>query len=105
LGGTASGAHELTGISGADANGIFNNSHYPDFTVFNGEVLFSGINAAGNAGLWVTDGTAAGTHEITGISGAFGARKDAQSLETGRTGDDHSGGGPIFKRQPDVFAD
>jgi hypothetical protein len=41
-----------------------------DFTVFNGEVLFNGIDAAGLSGLWVTNGTAAGTHELTGINGA-----------------------------------
>jgi ELWxxDGT repeat protein len=33
-------------------------------------VLFNGFDAAGKQGLWVTDGTTAGTHEITGISGA-----------------------------------
>jgi ELWxxDGT repeat protein len=32
-------------------------------------VLFRGLDAAGNTGLWVTDGTAAGTHELTGING------------------------------------
>jgi ELWxxDGT repeat protein len=42
----------------------------PDFTVFDGEVLFEGIGALDTYGLWVTDGTAAGTHEVTGISGA-----------------------------------
>jgi ELWxxDGT repeat protein len=67
--GTASGTHELTGISGADANGVLYNIPNPDFTVFNSEVLFQGRDAAGQNGLWVTDGTAAGTHEITGISG------------------------------------
>jgi ELWxxDGT repeat protein len=67
--GTAAGTHELTGISGASAGGLFS-GYFPDFTVFKGEVLFSGIDAAGNYGLWVTDGTAAGTHELTGISGA-----------------------------------
>ena len=43
----------------------------PDFTAFNGEVLFDGTDAAGDLGLWVTNGTAAGTHELTGISGAY----------------------------------
>jgi ELWxxDGT repeat protein len=33
-------------------------------------VLFAGIDAAGNNGLWMTNGTAAGTFELTGISGA-----------------------------------
>jgi ELWxxDGT repeat protein len=36
----------------------------------NGEVLFNGRDASVNYGLWVTNGTAVGTHELTGISGA-----------------------------------
>src|SRR5437763_1681524 len=68
--GTAAGTFELTGISGANASGIFTNSTVADFTVFGNEVLFQGINASsGTEGLWVTNGTAAGTHELTGISG------------------------------------
>ena len=39
-------------------------------TVFNGEVLFNATDASGQNGLWVTNGTAAGTHELTGIIGA-----------------------------------
>ncbi|WP_166301830.1 hypothetical protein [Bradyrhizobium sp. 2S1] len=72
--GTAAGTHELTSISGANSGGLFSNvgNPDPDFTVFNGKVLFNGANASGAFGLWVTDGTAAGTHEITGISGANG---------------------------------
>jgi ELWxxDGT repeat protein len=34
-------------------------------------VLFSGYDANGNNGLWVNDGTAAGTHELAPISGAY----------------------------------
>jgi ELWxxDGT repeat protein len=74
--GTAAGTHEVTGISGASSHGLFLQDVIapfvvdPEFTVFNGKVLFDGVNAAGNLGLWVTDGTAAGTHELTGISGA-----------------------------------
>jgi len=33
-------------------------------------VLFVGYDASDDFGLWVTDGTAAGTHELTGIVGA-----------------------------------
>jgi ELWxxDGT repeat protein len=33
--------------------------------------FFEGVDAAGFQGLWVTDGTPAGTHEITNISGAY----------------------------------
>jgi ELWxxDGT repeat protein len=70
--GTVAGTFELSGISGANAGGIFDglNGPYPDLTVFNGEVLFKGDNAAGNTGLWATNGTAAGTFELTGINGA-----------------------------------
>src|SRR5262249_32186433 len=35
-----------------------------------GEVLFNGTDAADNFGLWVTNGTVAGTFELTGINGA-----------------------------------
>jgi ELWxxDGT repeat protein/probable HAF family extracellular repeat protein len=67
--GTAGGTYELTNITNAKLTGLFS-GYFPGFTVFNGEVLFNGNDAAGNAGLWVTDGTAAGTHELTGINGA-----------------------------------
>jgi len=40
-------------------------------TVFNNEVLFDGVDAAGVIGLWVTNGTAAGTRELTGIRGVY----------------------------------
>ena len=69
-GGAAAGTHELTDISNANANGSFSQS-FPAFTILNGEVLFDGMDAAGNFGLWETNGTAVGTNEITGISGAF----------------------------------
>jgi ELWxxDGT repeat protein len=67
--GTAAGTQELTGISGVNtgAGGL----DPTEFTAFNGEMLFNGIDAAGNYGLWVTNGTAAGTYELTGITGAY----------------------------------
>ena len=71
--GTASGTHELTGIAGAPAagDGIDPPGLLPtDLKVFNGYVLFSGYDSQGQAGLWETDGTASGTHELTGIAGA-----------------------------------
>src|SRR5262249_51625872 len=40
-------------------------------TVSNGKLLFEGTNSAGQVGLWTSDGTGAGTHELTGIGGAF----------------------------------
>jgi len=73
--GTVAGTHELTGIAGASSgrsSGFHQVTYGLDpsgFTVFNGEVLFSGYGSSGN-GLWVTNGTAAGTHELTGIAGA-----------------------------------
>jgi ELWxxDGT repeat protein len=36
-------------------------------------VLFEGDDASGHFGLWESNGTAAGTYELTGISGAFSA--------------------------------
>jgi hypothetical protein len=69
--GTAAGTHELS-ISGAAAGGIFSSTAGPAFALFNGEALFGGRDASGNLGLWVTDGTAAGTHELAGISAYLG---------------------------------
>jgi ELWxxDGT repeat protein len=75
--GTASGTRELIGIVGAYSQGIFFPSvdhlldHYagvntsPSFTVFGNEVLFQGTDANDELGLWVTNGTAAGTYELT----------------------------------------
>jgi ELWxxDGT repeat protein len=69
--GSAAGTHELSGIAGAHPTGLFGFGINPGFTVLSGKVLFEGVNAAQNVGLWVTDGTAAGTHQLTGISGAL----------------------------------
>jgi ELWxxDGT repeat protein len=80
--GTAAGTHELTGINGAYSGGLFGTNFFPYFTVFHNEVLFQGADANGQEGLWVTNGTAAGTHELTGIKGAnpLGAGLDPQGL-------------------------
>ena len=69
--GTAAGTVQLTGIVGANSAGIFTATVSPDFTVYNGEVLFNGRNNASTPaqGLWTTNGTAAGTTEIT-VNGA-----------------------------------
>jgi ELWxxDGT repeat protein len=66
--GTASGTHELTGIAGAFTAGI--GFDPTDLTIYNANVLFNGYDSQGHAGLWETDGTAAGTHELAGIVGA-----------------------------------
>src|SRR5262249_12508630 len=71
--GTAAGTFELTGIAGANPSGLFYpvfGFFSPDFVVLNNTVLFPGEEAAGVVGLWETNGTAAGTFEVTGISGA-----------------------------------
>jgi ELWxxDGT repeat protein len=61
--GTAAGTNELT-VAGAWSGGLFN-SNDPDFTIFGGKVLFLGSDASGHPNLWVTDGTSAGTSEVT----------------------------------------
>jgi ELWxxDGT repeat protein len=66
--GTAAGTHELTGIAGAATTAGGLNPY--NLTVYNGTILFGGYDATGSIGLWVSDGTAAGTHELTGIAGA-----------------------------------
>ena len=65
--GTGAGTKELTGIVGANASGLLaaaaTKTNSPDFTVYNGVVLFNGRNdvATGVHGLWTTNGTAPGT--------------------------------------------
>jgi ELWxxDGT repeat protein len=87
--GTAAGTYELAGITGASAGkdtGYGGTGLDPtDLTVYNGEVLFMGYDSGGNTGLWVTDGTAAGTYELTGVAGVSGTNSD------GTTGLDASG--------------
>ena len=65
--GTAAGTHEITGIQGAAATGQGLNPS--EIKPYQGKLLFGGNDANGNDGLWVTDGTAGGTHEIT-VTGA-----------------------------------
>src|SRR5262245_23649364 len=61
---------KLLGFSGAFAGGIFHGFN-SDLVVFNNEVLFDGLDASNQTNLWVTNGTAAGPYELTGISGAY----------------------------------
>ena len=63
--GTAAGTRELTGIAGADPSGLAPS----DLVVYNGEVLFRGLDQLGRPQLWMTNGTAVRTHELTGIVG------------------------------------
>ncbi len=67
--GTAGGTKELIPAAGAGAAATGLNP--TDMTVFDGEVLFNGADANGLSGLWATDGTAGGTHEV--IAEAAGA--------------------------------
>ena len=64
--GTAAGTQELTGIAGADPGTDPGDPGLdPRFLInFNGKVLFNGQDANHQLGLWSTDGTVAGTHEI-----------------------------------------
>jgi hypothetical protein len=71
--GTSAGTRELT-VSGAYSGGLFfgmngehiyNHTDDPDFTALGSELLFVGVDTSGRRGLWVTDGTSAGTSELT----------------------------------------
>ncbi len=87
--GTAAGTRELS-VSGSYANGLFANvSAAPDITVIGGTALFAGEDASGNINLWVTDGTSAGTSELTaaGASSSGLSPNDFVGLPT-------SAGGP-----------
>jgi hypothetical protein len=69
--GSAAGTHEIGGLGNAGISGVSQGGLRPsNFTIFNGKVLFSGIDAKGASTLWVTDATAAGTHEIGGLGNA-----------------------------------
>jgi hypothetical protein len=75
--GTAASTTEIGGLGNAGVSGAASTGLEPsNMALFGGEVLFSGVDSAGNIGLWKTDGTAAGTTEIgglgdAGVSGAF----------------------------------
>ena len=85
--GTAAGTLELTSIAGASPSGLRPNDltvsgiagadpsglDPTNLTVYNGVVLFNGLDSSGHPQLWETDGTVAGTHEVTGVVGASGA--------------------------------
>jgi hypothetical protein len=70
---TSAGTSELT-VAGANAGGLFNSSSFqsgfsPGFTLLGNLALFEGDEATGAASLWVTDGTSAGTSELTRLRG------------------------------------
>lgn len=67
--GTAAGTKELTGIKGAAVGSDFV-SQGGNTVVLGGRAIFAAYdNTSSNAGLWTSDGTASGTHEIA-VSGA-----------------------------------
>jgi ELWxxDGT repeat protein len=68
--GTSAGTSEIP-VAAAGPQGLFVNPGGvgPNFVVFGSEVLFEGHDASGHNGLWVTNGTSAGTSEIP-VAGA-----------------------------------
>jgi ELWxxDGT repeat protein len=61
-----------TGLFSTESGGLF--TPVPaDLTVFGSQVLFNGLDSAGDEGLWTTNGTAAGTHEVSLPSSAVAA--------------------------------
>ena len=74
--GTAAGTTHLS-VAGAGSGGnafVAGGLQPADLTVFGSEVLFNGTDAAGDGGLWVTNGTGAGTSHLTvaGANSAYG---------------------------------
>jgi ELWxxDGT repeat protein len=64
------GGHANKGIKNANTSaGLMAYAH--GFTIFDGVAYFDGYDAAGNIGLWRTNGTLAGTYEIQPITGAI----------------------------------
>ncbi len=67
--GTADGTTEIGGLKNAGVSGAAPIGLAPSSLLsLNGELVFTGANAAGGAGLWISDGTAAGTLEIGGLA-------------------------------------
>src|ERR1700720_4765382 len=67
--GTSAGTKELA-VAGANSGGLFSLNFFPSgfspgFTGLGARALFEGYDASGIDGLWVTDGTSAGTGELT----------------------------------------
>jgi len=67
--GTSAGTSELN-IPGAYSLGLFYGGFSPDFAAIGSKVLFAGFDAAHHRNLWITDGTAAGTQEVTAAGAA-----------------------------------
>jgi ELWxxDGT repeat protein len=65
--GTPAGTSELTvpGQAGGALDDLFVGGFDPNFTVLGSKAVFVGVDASVHTNLWVTDGTAAGTREIS----------------------------------------
>src|SRR5579863_4588163 len=72
--GTVGGTLELGGLENGQIVGKGSNWSTTNFTAFNNSVLFDGFDSSGGGsaynGLWITDGTTAGTVEIGGLQNA-----------------------------------
>jgi hypothetical protein len=67
--GTSSGTREITPAN-AYFYGLLYNAAPPQFALAGAGVVFNGTDANGDIGLWYTDGTNVGTHEIDVASGS-----------------------------------
>ena len=74
--GTSAGTSELV-VAGARASGLFAITFDPHFAAFGGKVLFEGYDATNRLNLWITNGTAAGTSEVTAAGAYSGGRFNA----------------------------
>lgn len=77
--GTPAGTAELAGIKGANSSGVWGTFSGLGMAELDGKVIFSGLNDSGTYGLWITDGTVAGTMEIPvqgAAEGSLGLRAD-----------------------------
>lgn len=62
----------VAGEATAHVFGTYNGLRPTAFQVFGNQMLFSGDDATNRLGLWITDGTSAGTSELVGGFSAFG---------------------------------
>jgi ELWxxDGT repeat protein len=69
--GTDAGTHQMSGISNSAISGSPFGLAPTELTNINGKMLFAGYDFNNFNSLWVTDGTGAGTQELTGITNAY----------------------------------
>jgi ELWxxDGT repeat protein len=79
--GTASGTSEISVAGAATYNSFIRPYGFnpQDFTAVGSKVLFQAVDTADNTGLWVTDGTSAGTSELS-VAGAAPGGLDPSSI-------------------------